>query len=258
MAGGVAKLVYGDYERGFEPTVEQLQAAVTDKTKMIVLNSPNNPGGFIYGPEKIKEIAEFVKGKEIFILSDEIYDQLLYGDAKHLSIASTGEDAYSKTMTIGGASKTYSMTGWRIGFAAGPEPFIKGMAKMQSQRSSGAATFVQSAYAEALNASQDCVVQMRSEFSKRATHIHKRLLETPGVKCLPPAGAFYAFPNVEETYSKLGVTGSLEFAAKFLEEAHVACVPGVAFGNDAHIRLSFATNMEQIDKGIDRLQKMLG
>ncbi len=258
MAGAVSRLVEGRQECNFEPTIEQLAEVVTSRTRMLVLNSPSNPGGFVYSPSKIREIAEFLKGREIAVLSDEIYDRLLYGEAEHLSIASVNDEVYSKTITIGGGSKTYSMTGWRIGFAAGPEAIIKGMAKMQSQRSSGAATFTQIAFAEALNADQACVEDMRVEFAKRGAHMAGRLSAMAGVECLTPAGAFYCFPNVSGTYERLGVSGSLAFADKVIEEAHVAVVPGVAFGNDAHVRFSFATSMEQIDKGLDRLEKMLG
>ena len=257
LANAVPVFVPGDEVHGFELTVGQLEAAITERTRMIILNSPNNPGGFTYSPQKIEQIAEVVRGKDILILSDEIYDRLTYGDVTHRSIAATGPDAFGKTVTISGGSKTYAMTGWRIGFAAGPEPIIAAMAKLQSQRSSGAATFTQVALAEALTGDQSCVAAMREEFARRAAHMHERLSAMPGVTCVPPTGAFYCFPNVMGAYEPLGVAGSVQFAERLLEEAHVAAVPGIAFGNDAHIRLSFATSMERIDEGLGRLEAFL-
>jgi aspartate aminotransferase len=258
LAGAVPVFVHGDEARGFELTVGQLEAAITDKTRMLVLNSPNNPGGFTYSPKRIREIASFVEGRDLLVLSDEIYDRLIYGGAEHLSFAATGPDAYSKTVTVNGGSKAYAMTGWRIGYAAGPETIINAMAKLQSQRTSGAATFTQLALAAALTLDQSCVDKMRDEFAKRATIMHARLCEMPGVTCVEPSGAFYCFPNVMGTYKRLGVSGSVEFAQRLLAEAHVAIVPGIAFGNDAYVRLSFAAAMERIDEGLDRIAKWLG
>jgi aspartate aminotransferase len=257
LAGAVPVFVHGDEVHNFELTVGQLEAAITERTRMLVLNSPNNPGGFTYTPEKIRRIAQFLEGVDILVLSDEIYDRLTYGGVPHLSIAATGPDAYGKTVTISGGSKTYAMTGWRIGFAAGPRYIIEAMAKLQSQRTSGAATFTQLALVEALTGAQDCVAMMRAEFAERAAHMHRRLSAMPGLTCVEPTGAFYCFPNVLGAYDRLGVNGSVEFADRLLEEAHVAVVPGIAFGNDAHVRMSFATSTEQIDRGLDRLEAFL-
>ncbi|MCP4591878.1 MAG: pyridoxal phosphate-dependent aminotransferase [bacterium] len=257
LAGAVPVFVHGDEVHGFEITVGQLEGAVTEKTRMLVLNSPSNPGGFTYSPHKIREIAEFIRGRDIIVLSDEIYDQLVYEGAEHLSIAATGEDAYAKTVTVSGGSKTYAMTGWRIGYAAGPPAVIKAMAKLQSQRTSGAATFTQLALVEALTGDQSCVKDMRTEFAKRAAHMHQRLCAMPGISCVQPTGAFYTFPNCLGSYERLGVSGSIAFAQRLLEEAHVAVVPGIAFGNDAHVRVSFATSMERIDAGLDRMERWL-
>ena len=257
LAGAVPVFVPGDEVHGFELTVGQLEAAITDKTRMLVLNSPNNPGGFAYSPQKIDRIAAFLEGRDILVLSDEIYDRLTYGEVVHRSIAAIGPDVYGKTVTISGGSKTYAMTGWRIGFAAGPEYIIKAMAKLQTQRTSGAATFTQHALVTALTGDQSCVATMREEFARRARHMYERLGAMPGVTCVEPTGAFYCFPNVMSSYEQLGVAGSVEFAERLLEEAHVAVVPGIAFGNDAHVRLSFATAMERIDEGLDRLERFL-
>ncbi len=257
LAGAVPVFVHGDEVHGFEITVGQLEAAMSDRTRMLVLNSPNNPGGFTYTPHKIRQIAEFLKGRDLLVLSDEIYDRLTYGGAQHASIAATGPDAYGKTVTVIGGSKTYAMTGWRIGFAAGPQYIIDAMAKLQSQRTSGAATFTQLALAAALTDDQAAVEQMRRAFEERADHMHERLSAMPGVTCVKPTGAFYCFPNVMGAYEHLGVTGSVEFAEKLLEDVHVAVVPGMAFGNDAHVRLSFAASMAQIDEGLTRIERFL-
>jgi len=257
LAGAVPVFVHGDEVHNFELTVGQLEGAITERTRMLVLNSPNNPGGFTYTPDKIRRIAAFLEGLDILVLSDEIYDRLTYGGVPHLSIAATGPDAYGKTVTISGGSKTYAMTGWRIGFAAGPRYIIDAMAKLQSQRTSGAATFTQLALAEALTGDQSCVATMRTEFARRAAHMHRRLSAMPGLTCVEPTGAFYCFPNVLGAYDRLGVNGSVEFADRLLDEAHVAVVPGIAFGNDAHVRMSFATSMQQIDLGLDRLEAFL-
>jgi aspartate aminotransferase len=257
LAGAVPVFVHGDEVHNFELTVGQLEGAITERTRMLVLNSPNNPGGFTYTPDKIRRIAAFLEGVDILVLSDEIYDRLTYGGVPHLSIAATGPDAYGKTVTISGGSKTYAMTGWRIGFAAGPRYIIEAMAKLQSQRTSGAATFTQLALAEALTGDQSCVATMRAEFARRAAHMHRRLSAMPGITCVEPTGAFYCFPNVLGAYDRLGVNGSVEFADRLLDEAHVAVVPGIAFGNDAHVRMSFATSLQQIDLGLDRLEAFL-
>jgi aspartate aminotransferase len=258
LAGATPVFVHGDEVHSFELTVGQLEAAITERTRMLVLNSPNNPGGFTYSPHKIQQIAEFLEKHDLLVLSDEIYDRLTYGGVEHTSIAATGPDAYGKTVTVSGGSKTYAMTGWRIGFAAGPTHIIDAMAKLQTQRTSGAATFTQLALVEALQGDQSCVAAMRAEFERRAAHMHTRLCTMPGVTCVKPTGAFYCFPNVLGAYEPLGVSGSVDFAERLLEEAHVAVVPGIAFGNDAHVRISFANSIEEIDKGLDRIEGFLG
>ncbi len=221
------------------------------------MNSPSNPGGFTYSPAELAATADVLRNSDVIVFSDEMYDRLIYDDTRFVSFA-TLPGMYERTITFNAGSKTFSMTGWRIGYAAGPEPVIKAMAKILSQTTSGTTTFGQAALGAALRADQACVEQMRQEFQRRAHHMHSRLNALPGVSCVKPTGAFYAFPNVSGTYSKLGVNGSVEFSAKVLEEGHVAVVPGVAFGCDSNVRLSFATSMQQIDKGLDRLEKLLG
>lgn len=257
LAGGTSVFLEGDESNSFKFTPEQLEAAITPKTRMLIFNSPSNPGGFTYSPDEVRAIAAVTAGKDLIVLSDEIYDRLVFGDQKFLSFAAVSPQAYEQTLTMNGGSKTYSMTGWRVGYVAGPQPIIKAMAKLQSQGTSGACTFVQHGLIEALTGDQGEVERMRVEFEKRGRHIYERLNALPGISCPKPTGAFYVFPNVSGTYAKLGVKGSLEFAAKVLEEARVAVVPGVAFGRDDCVRFSFACGMEQIDKGIDRLAKLL-
>ncbi|MCB9850890.1 MAG: pyridoxal phosphate-dependent aminotransferase [Phycisphaerales bacterium] len=258
LAGGVPVYIEGNDKNDFKITPEQLASAITPKTRMLIFNSPSNPGGFTYSPDEVKALAAVTAGKDLVVLSDEIYDRLLYGDQKFISFAACSPQAYAQTLTVNGGSKTYSMTGWRIGYVAGDAAIIKAMAKLQSQSTSGACTFVQHGLAEALTGSQDTVVKMRAAFEERATRIHARLNAMPGVTCNRPTGAFYVFPNVSGAYAKLGVKGSVEFAAKVLEEAKVAVVPGIAFGSDDHVRFSFACSMEQIDAGLDRVAKLLG
>ncbi len=255
-----AKVVYveGCESMSFKLTPEQIADAITPKTKVFIFNSPSNPGGFTYSPEEVKAIAAVLAKHEIITFSDEMYDRLVYGNQRFMSFAAAGPEAYARTLTFNAGSKTYAMTGWRVGYVAGPEAIIKAMAKLQSQTTSGTATFNQHALAEALNGDQSGVEMMRKEFERRAEYMHRRLNAIKGVSCVQPTGAFYAFPNVSRAFATLGVQDSIAFSAKVLEQAHVALVPGVAFGLDSYVRLSFATSMEQIKEGLDRLEKLLG
>ena len=240
-------------------TPQQIAAAVTDKTRIVIFNSPSNPGGFAYSPEETRAIAAALSGRDLIVLSDEMYDQLRFGDRReHLSFAAVSDEWYAKTITFNAASKTHSMTGWRVGYAAGPVNIIKAMAKLQSHITSGSATFVQHALVEALTGDQTHVEARRAEFERRGYHMHARLSALAGVTCFKPSGAFYCFPNVSKTYPRLGVKGSREFCNLVLEQSHVALVPGIAFGSDDHVRLSFANDMRYIDRGLDRLEKVLG
>jgi aspartate aminotransferase len=257
LNGGKVVTLAGDESNAFKLRPDQIEAAITPKTTLLILNYPSNPGGFCYTPEEVRAIADVVVKHDLVVFSDEMYDRLLYGDQRFLSFAATGDAAYERTITFNAGSKTYAMTGWRIGYAAGPVEVIGAMAKLQSQTTSGPATFNQVALAEALTGDQSAVETMRKEFERRAEYMHTRLNEMAGVSCVPPRGAFYVFPNVSGTYARLGVNGSVEFSAKVLEEAKVAVVPGIAFGSDEHVRLSFATSMDLIREGLDRLAKLL-
>ncbi|GMV96180.1 MAG: pyridoxal phosphate-dependent aminotransferase [Phycisphaerae bacterium] len=258
LAGAKVVPVVGDESRSYKLTADQIAAAITPRTRVLIFNSPSNPGGFTYTPEEVRAIADVVAGKDIIVFSDEMYDRLIFGDQRFVSFAAVRPGVYDQTLTFNAGSKTYSMTGWRVGYVAGPQTIIDNMAKLQSQTTSGTATFNQYALAAALNGDQAPVEAMRREFERRAEYMHDRLNVIRGVTCVRPTGAFYAFPNVSGAYAALGVKGSLEFSAKVLEEAHVALVPGEAFGCDANVRLSFATSMDNIRKGLDRLEKMLG
>jgi aspartate aminotransferase len=257
LNGGKVVTLAGDESNAFKLRPDQIEAAITPKTTLLILNYPSNPGGFCYTPEEVRAIADVVVKHDLVVFSDEMYDRLLYGDQRFLSFAATGDAAYERTITFNAGSKTYAMTGWRIGYAAGPVEVIGAMAKLQSQTTSGPATFNQVALAEALTGDQSAVETMRKEFERRAEYMHTRLNEMAGVSCVPPRGAFYVFPNVSGTYARLGVNGSVDFSAKVLEEAKVAVVPGIAFGSDEHVRLSFATSMDLIREGLDRLAKLL-
>jgi aspartate aminotransferase len=258
LAGAKVVPVVGNESRSYKLTADQIAKAITPRTRVLIFNSPSNPGGFTYSPEEVRAVADVVAAHDLMVFSDEMYDRLIYGDQRFVSFAAAGPGLYEKTLTFNAGSKTYSMTGWRVGYVAGPQPIISAMAKLQSQTTSGTATFNQHALAAALNGDQAPVEAMRREFERRAEYMHQRLCALKGVTCVRPTGAFYAFPNVSGAYAALGVKGSLEFAAKVLEQAHVALVPGVAFGLDANVRLSFATSMDNIRKGLDRLEKLLG
>lgn len=256
--GQVVELRPGN-PRDLRLTPKQIAAAVTPRTKILIFNSPSNPGGFAYNPDEVRAIAKALSGRDLVVFSDEMYDQLRFGDRReHLSFAAVDEEWRQKTITFNAASKTHSMTGWRIGYAAGPEKYIKAMAKIQSHTTSGTVTFVQHALVEALTGDQSHVETRRAEFERRGLHMCRRLNTMAGVSCIPPSGAFYCFPDFTEAYRHLGVRGSVECCNAILEKAHVALVPGLAFGSDDHVRLSFANSLDYIDRGMDRLEKLLG
>ena len=261
LAGAVAKVVETDAANGYKITPQQLKDAITDKTAMLLLNSPNNPGGFSYTPEELTAIAKVLEGTDIMVLSDEIYERLIYGDTKFVSFASLSEDAYNRTLTVNGFSKAFAMTGWRLGYTAGPLDAIKAMGRLQSHMTQNAVAFVQEAGVVAFNDTENIVESMRVEFEKRGIHMAERLNAIDGITCPQPTGAFYCFPDVSahfgRTIGSVEIKGSMDFAKTLLEQANVALVPGQPFGCDKNVRLSFACSLEQIDKGIDRLAEWL-
>jgi aspartate aminotransferase len=264
LAGAVPKIIQTNKKNSYKVTPAQLKKTITKKTSMLVLNSPSNPGGFTYTPEELKAIAKVLEGTQVMVLSDEIYERLIYGDTKFVSFAAVSEDAYDRTLTLNGLSKTYSMTGWRLGYVAGPLEVIRAMGRLQSHTTSNAVTFAQYAAVAALTdpAAGETIEKMRMEFERRAKYMAERLNNIKGVECNEPTGAFYCFPDVSSHYGRvisgMEISGSMDFAKALLEQANVALVPGLPFGCDENVRLSFACSIEQITKGLDRLEKWLG
>lgn len=250
-----------DERNSFQVTADLLNAKVTDKTKAIILNSPSNPTGLAYDKETLERIAQIAVEHDFYIISDEIYEKLVYDGFKHISIASLGEEIKQRTVVVNGLSKSHSMTGWRIGFTAGPKDITKAMTNIQSQSTSNITSIVQKAAIEALTGPQDFLPVMMTEFDKRRKYMIERLNAMEGVSCKMPVGAFYAFPNVSAHFGKkhnnTPIQNSLELSTHLLEYANVATVPGSAFGDDKFIRLSYATSMENIQKGLDRIEKAL-
>jgi aspartate aminotransferase len=261
LAGAKAKIVEGDKENGYKITAKQLKKAINKETTMLVMNSPNNPGGFTYTPEELKEIAKALEGTNVIVLSDEIYEKLVYGKTKFVSFASLSEDAYNRTLTVNGFSKAFSMTGWRLGYTAGPKEVIKAMEQLQSHMTQNPVSFIQYAAITALSDPEGSVEKMRIEFERRGKYMVQRLNGIKGIICPEPTGAFYCFPDVSSHYGRsiggVKIDGSMSFAQALLEQGSVALVPGLPFGCDKNIRLSFATSLEQITKGLDRIEKWL-
>ena len=238
---------------------EAITSSVTKKTKALILNSPSNPTGLTYDKKTLETIAEIALRYGIFVISDEIYEKLTYDGFKHVSIASLGNDIKAKTIVVNGLSKSYAMTGWRIGYAAGPKEIIKAMTNIQSQSTSNPTSISQKAAVEALKGPQDFIVTMLAEFDRRRRFLIGELNSISGMSCLSPTGAFYAFPNTSKLYGKTTgdrtISSSSDLALYLLEKANVALVHGEAFGDDAYIRLSYATSIEEIKKGVDRIRE---
>ncbi len=262
LAGGIVKVLMTDRSNSYKVTPEQLKDAITEKTAMLILNSPNNPGGFTYTPDELAGLAKVLEGTNVAVMSDEMYEKLIYGDTKFVSFASLSEDAYNRTLTLNGFSKAFSMTGWRLGYTAGPLEVIKAMSRLQDHMTSNPVTFVQYAAIAALGPQAgEAIETMRVEFEKRARYMADRLRQMKGVECTEPTGAFYCFPDVSAHYGRtmgsIKINGSMDFAKALLEQANVGVVPGLPFGCDGNVRLSFATSMQQITKGLDRMEKWL-
>jgi aspartate aminotransferase len=262
LAGAAARVIETDKANSYKITPQQLKDAITDKTAMLVINSPNNPGGFTYTPEELKAIAQVVEGTQVTVLSDEVYEKLVYGDTKFVSFASLSEDAYGRTLTLNGLSKAFSMTGWRLGYTAGPLEVIKAMGRLQSHMTQNVVTFAQYAAIAAFGEpAEEAIESMRMEFERRGRFMAQRLNSIEGIMCAEPTGAFYCFPDVSSHYGRaIGgakIAGSMDFAKALLEQANVAVVPGLPFGCDGNVRLSFACSLEQITEGLNRLQKWL-
>jgi aspartate aminotransferase len=251
LAEGTPVIVPTTLESGFRMTPAQLKAAITPKTKFLILNSPSNPTGMVYTPDEIRAIAQVIVEHDIWVISDEIYEKILYDGATHLSIGAVSPAAFERTIVSSGFAKTYAMTGWRVGFLAASLPIIKAVETVQSHSTSNVCTFAQYGAIAAYEGSQDCVTEMVAAFAERRQVMLERLAAIPGFTCPAPTGAFYLFPNI----GAIAQQGSLAFCSGLLEQHQVAAVPGIAFGADDCIRLSYATSLDNIHKGMDRLAK---
>ncbi len=253
LAGGVPVYVEGTQEQNFKITAQQLRNAITEKTKAVIINSPSNPSGMIYSKEELAELAQVAEEKDILIVSDEIYEKLVYNGIEHYSIAEVSDAVKARTIVVNGVAKSHSMTGWRIGYAAGDATIIKAMTDLASHSTSNATTTAQYATIEAYNGSQDAVEEMRQAFESRLEAIFPKLAAIPGVKVLKPQGAFYLLPDVSETAEKTGYTSVDDFVSALLTEANVAVIPGSGFGAPATIRLSYATSLELLEEAVRRI-----
>jgi aspartate aminotransferase len=234
----------------FKITPEQLRAAITPRSRLFILNSPSNPTGSLYTREEIRALGDICVEKGVLIMSDEIYEKLVYDGAEHVSVASFSQAHYDNTIIVHGLAKAYSMTGWRIGLTAAPEPIAKAIDAIQSHSTSNPTSFAQKGAVEALNGPQDHLPIWLAEFARRRAYAWKRFNSIPGISCVNAKGAFYLFPNISGTGLK-----SMEFCARLLETEKVAAVPGIAFGADDYIRISYATSMANIEKGLDRIER---
>ena len=254
LAGGKTIYIEGPEDNEFKITPEQIEAAVTERTVAIVINSPSNPTGSIYSKDELGAIAEVCLRHNILIVSDEIYEKLIYDGNQHYSIASLGQEIYENTIVINGMSKPYSMTGWRIGYAAGNEKIIKAMTNLSSHSTSNPTTFAQYGAVAALKGTQEPLETMRQEFEKRRIAVVKLLNEIDGISCNMPKGAFYVFCNVKEAVQKGGYASVDDWATALLEKEFVALVPGSGFGAPDYMRISYATSMEQLEEGAARIK----
>lgn len=260
LAAGRPVILPGSEDTQFKITPEQLKQAITDRTRALILNSPSNPTGMLYTEAELHAIGEICVKNNILIVSDEIYEHLIYDlDKKHVSIASLGSDLYERTVIINGVSKTYSMTGWRIGYAAGPEELIKAMNKISDHSTSNPTSIAQYAAIEALTGTQEPIAEMKEAFKERRDYVVDRLNQIPGFVCQKPAGAFYVFVNIREALDATGGTYQSpdEWAKALLEKELVAVIPGSGFGSADHIRISYATSLKQLRSAIDRIERFV-
>ena len=254
-AGGKVVYLETDEAENFRVTADAIEAAITPKTKAIILNSPSNPSGAVVSPADLERIVKLAHERGIWLLLDECYVYLQYTGA--LVSGGSFTEAKDNVVVLGSLSKTYAMTGWRAGFALAPKPVIAAMTKLQSQSTSNTASFVQKAAMAALASSQDCVAEMRADFLKLRDKILAGLREIPGVTCTTPEGAFYVYPNISAYLGKAGVGTAMELSKRLLHEAHVVTVPGEAFGTKEHIRLSYATSHADVEEGLQRMKAFL-
>jgi aspartate aminotransferase len=255
-AGGKCVFVATDEHNGFKLTAGMIEKSITPRTRMVIINSPSNPSGAVLDREEFEKIFHLTSRRGIYLLTDECYCHFLY-EGSPFSIASL-PGAKDTVLVAGTVSKTYSMTGWRIGWGLTPEPIASAMGKLQSHSTSNPTSIAQKAAVEALSGPQDSVPVMLAEYRKRRDFVVPRLGRIPGVTCNMPEGAFYAYPNISCALGRGGIKSTLDFADRLLKEAFVAVVPGEAFGTEQHIRISYATSMTELERGLDRLQKFIG
>jgi aspartate aminotransferase len=258
LSGAKPVIVKTTESQGFKMLPQQLESALTRRTKAIIINSPSNPAGVVYTVSELKALAGIIIGKDVLVISDDIYEKIIYDGEIFINIASLSEELKKMTVVVNGVSKAYSMTGWRIGYAAGPAEVIESVTKLQSQNTSNPTSIAQKAAVEALNGPQNSVAKMVEEFGKRRNVIVEKLNAIPGITCMLPRGAFYVFPDVSalfgRSYQGIVISNSSDFAAYLLDLANVAVVPGADFGNDNHIRLSYATSLSNIEEGMERIK----
>lgn len=254
---GIPVFVETNKEDDFKINFKNLEKSITNKTKAIVVNSPNNPTGSIYSKKELMEIADFAKKYDLYIISDEMYEKLTYGDNKHISIASLNEDAFNRTIVVNGLSKAYAMTGWRVGYAAGKKEIIKLMNNIQSHTTSNVNSIAQYASLEALTGEQEEMKIMQNEFDRRRKVMMKLLDDIFDVSYIEPKGAFYILVNIDKILKKSKISGSSEFCEKLLDRENVVAIPGIAFGEDNYIRLSYATSMDNIERGLNRISNFI-
>ncbi|MFZ5651658.1 MAG: pyridoxal phosphate-dependent aminotransferase [Bacillota bacterium] len=261
LAGAVPVIVQTRVSNGFKLTTEELESVLTPRTGLILLNSPSNPTGAVYTRSELEALGEILARQKVSIISDEIYEKLIYDGAEHVSIASLSPELKELTVVINGVSKSYAMTGWRIGYAAAPQAVAKAMADLQSHSTSNPTSIAQAASVAALEGPQEKLYEMVREFNSRRDYMLERVNSIPGLSCARPSGAFYLFPDMSsfigKSYDGREIKGSSDLAAILLEEALVALVPGIAFGDDRCFRLSYAASMERIREGMDRIEKVL-
>ncbi|MBM3846822.1 MAG: pyridoxal phosphate-dependent aminotransferase [Verrucomicrobia bacterium] len=252
LAGATPVILPTSDKTEFKITPEQLRAAITPRTRLFVLNSPSNPTGAVYSPEEIKALGDICVEKGVLIMSDEIYEKLVYDGARHASVAAFSQKHYDATIIVHGFAKAWSMTGWRLGFLAAPEPIAKAIDAVQSHSTSNPTSFAQKGAVAALTGSQAHLPLWLAEYSKRRSYAWQRLNAMPGITCVNAKGAFYLFPNI----SSLGLN-SIDFCSRLLEEEKVAAVPGIAFGAEGYLRISYATSLANIEKGLDRMERFV-
>jgi len=254
-AGGHCVFVDTDEANGFEVTADMIEPHLSERTKLVIINSPNNPSGSVISDTEFKRIFELISRHEVFLMTDECYCQFVY-EGNPFSIASVG-GAKDRVVVAGSLSKTYAMTGWRIGFALAPQEIIGAMMKLQSHSTSNPTSIAQKAAIEAMRGPQDSVTAMLAEYRKRRDFVVARLQKIPGVKITTPKGAFYAYPNISVAFGSGRVKSAMDFASELLAKSYVAVVPGEAFGTNEHVRISYATSMTELERGLDRIEKFI-